>query len=182
MNTPGTIPVEMSEHMWTRVIHRRSGRAFTLIELLVVMVVISIVAGSVVVCLQGRQDAHGLRAAGKDLAAALRFAGAEARLRQMAHRIAFSVDLDGYRIEAQDAATLTFEPIKGVGGEMKHWGPDIRVAAVTANGSRLDPPPDSLEFSRDGHGFAGDIQLQGRNAQTIKIEVTGGANQVNICE
>jgi general secretion pathway protein H len=158
------------------------GRAFTLIELLVVVVIISIIAGSVVVCLQGRQDAYGLKAAGKDLAAALRFAATQARLRQTAHRIAFSVDRGGYRIEAQDTSTLRYEPIKGVGGEMKQLGPNVSLAAVVANGGGLDSRPANLDFSPDGRGFAGDVHLQGRNGQTIRIEVIGETNQVNVCE
>ena len=157
-------------------------QGFTFIEMLIVVLLIAILAGTVVVSLHGRRETHALKVAAKDLAAAIRFAATEARVRQSPHRLAFNEDLRSYRVEVAASGTLSFEPAKGLAGVAKPLVEGVRIASVSPVRGQLGPLPTDLQFNPDGGGFLGWIELQSKNGRSVKIEVMPETGQVHIHE
>lgn len=155
-------------------------QAFTLIEMLLVIVLISIVSGSLVVSLSGRQDTHSLSVAAKDLATAIRFTAAEARIKHSPHRIAFHDEFRAYRIEATPhGSNGSFAPVGGLAGAMKRFAKRVRVTSVSAAGGSTDHTSNELVFLPDRRGFDGSIELQNQAGETVRIEVLRETAQVN---
>jgi type II secretion system protein H len=147
------------------------GAAFTLVELLLVVVLMSILAGSVVVSLSGRTEKYALRATADDLAAAVRFASAHARLEQRPHRVVFSDDRRAFWIESRDEATAEYRALAGMPGAPRRLSQDVRVARVVAADDTGAGEVSALSFYPDGAGFFGRIELVARDQSAMTIAV-----------
>lgn len=161
---------------------RAGWRAFTLVEMLLAVVMIGILAGAVVVTLHGRRDTYALESAAKDLAAAIRFAVAEAKFKRSLHRVALSDDLRSYRVEFVPNGKTDFRAAKGMAGAARRLADGVWIASVDVGDRWIDPLRTRLEFGPTGGGFAGAIELQNRGGATIRIEVVAGSGQVHVRE
>ena len=160
---------------------RATGRlAFTLVELLLVLALLAILTASLTVSLSGRQDHYAIRMAAEDLAAAVRFAVAQARLRQVPHRLVFCDGAGGFRVEAADPqAKDGYVPASGRAGRQQLLAGGVRVVGVSEDGVETAVPK-SLEYQPDGAGFRGRIRLENKRGETISIEVAPLTGQVHI--
>jgi len=153
---------------------------FTLVEILLVVVLMSVMAGAVVVSLRGRQDAHVLEVTANDLAAAIRFAATEARLRGTAQRIVFSADHGQYSVERERPDDQEFTRVGGLAGTRHRLAAGVRIRAMGHGRQAMASLPVVLEFDGHGGGFAGWIELVNRLGETIRIEVTAETQQVYV--
>jgi type II secretion system protein H len=154
---------------------------FTYVEMLVVLALIGILAGAVVVSLQGRSQTFALKTATKNLSAALRFAREEARLRQRPHRLVFSEDLNAYRVEsAESVDTLEFTAVKGRAGAMWQMPRGVRVTGVSKDGQSIELASVAVGFGPDGSGFSGLIELVNDQGEMMRIEVIGETGQIHV--
>jgi prepilin-type N-terminal cleavage/methylation domain-containing protein len=156
---------------------------FTLAEMLIVMVIIAVLAGGVVVSLQGRHDDYALQMAAKDLAAALNCAISRSKLRSVPHRLAFYDNMKGYRVEAVRAGTpVDFSPVEGRAGILKNLPEGVEITTVLFDGQQIDRLPESFEFASNGEGFSGLIELKNRAEQVRRIRVAAKTGQVHVIE
>lgn len=164
--------------------HDSCFNGFTLIEMLIVLVLVGLMAGSVVVSLEGRQELYSLRASGKELAAALSYAARQARLLGRPHRLV--IDSEGrYAVERLAAdGSGNYEVVEGLAGTARALGKGVKVAiepgsagmgAIEQAGSRF------LAFTPDGRGFEGELVVR-RDKETLRIRVSGATGQVHILE
>jgi len=161
----------------------KSRTAFTYVEMLVVLVLIGMLAGAAVVSLRGRTQTFALRTATKDLAAALRHAQEEARLRQCPHRVVFSEDTSAYRVEsAPHADPADFTAARGRAGRMCPLPRGVHVAAVRVNGREIDLDSVALEFGPGGPLFSGHVRLVNDAGEVAWIEVVRGTGQIHVRE
>ena len=161
---------------------RQIRQAFTLIEMILVMVILAAITGALAVSWTGAEDRHKLRAAAKDLAAAIRFSASEARLRQLPHRVTFNETFTAYRVEkAVSRDGRRFEPARGQGGRLKALVESIRIESTSADGHALKPLPEALVYDACGSGFHGEIRLRNRRGEDVGIRVTS-TGQVHVAE
>jgi len=164
---------------WRR--RRPIPRAFTLIELFVVVVVLSILAGSVVVALHGRGDTYALDASVRDLSAAIRFAVTEARLQHRRVRVHSPDQWRSYRVEVLGAQGQ-YQPAGGMAGVARALPGDVTVTAITEARASAAPLPDSLVFEPTGNGFAGTVRLSSRGGSSVDVTIVPGSGQVHVSE
>jgi len=161
----------------------RADPAFTLVEMLLVVVLLATLTGTLAVSLRGRVDRHALRIAGKDLAAAVRFSVAEARLNRLPYRVAFHDNWTCYRVErAKSAAGSEYVPVRSLAGQMKAFAKQVRIAGASTDGQPLESVPEALPQYPDGNGFHGEIRLANRAGETLTIKVAPVTGQVRIVE
>ena len=161
---------------------RQARQAFTLIEMILVMVILASLTGALAVSWTGAEDRHKLRAAAKDLAAAIRFSATEARLRQVPHRVTFNETFTVYRVEkAVSHEGRRFEPARGQGGRLKALVEGIRIESTLADGHEPKPLPEALVYDSYGSGFHGEIRLRNRRGESIGIRVAS-SGQVHVAD
>jgi len=161
----------------------RADSAFTLVEMLLVVVLLATLTGTLAASLSGRVDRHALRIAGKDLAMAVRFSVAEARLKRLPHRVAFHDHWTSYRVEkAESGAGREYTPVRSLAGQVKTLAKQVRVAGVSTDGRLLESLPEALPQYPNGNGFRGEIQLANRAGETLTIKVLPVTGQVRIVE
>jgi prepilin-type N-terminal cleavage/methylation domain-containing protein len=157
--------------------------AFTLVEMLLVLLVISVMAGAAVVNLRGRQDGHALRAAAKDLAAAMQFAAARAEAEDCPYRVALDDKLQSFQVECLRPGSAGFVGAEGMAGAKKAMARGVTVDAIAPASPDASPPEDktaALYFLPDGGGFAGSVKLKNRAAEVVHIDVLPGTRQIHV--
>ncbi len=157
--------------------------AFTLVEMLLVLVLLATLTGTMAVSLGGRQDRHAIRVCAKDLATAIRFCAAQARLKGQSHRVAFYEGASAYRVEAADAVQGDdFVPVYGQAGRKRTLVKGVEVTAISTEDRELDVDDltDVLTFRPKGNNFHGKIELRNRKDEAITIEVLPTTAQVHI--
>ncbi len=160
---------------------RRGG--FTLVELLLVVVLIGVLAGAVAVSFAGRQDDQALRLAAADLAAAIRYASEQASVTGKAHRLVFEDAMRSYRVEElSGVGGSEFKRVRGRAGMFKRVGEGVRVAGVIERAGDLPRVERAVLFEAAGGGFAGRLQLVGRDDLRVWVEVAAETRQVRVVE
>lgn len=159
-------------------------RAFTLVELLVVLVLIGVMASSVIVALDNREDGHALRVAADDLATAIRFASREADVTQRPHRLVFANDMRSYWVEiVSGSARLEYVPVRGVAGRPRPLAKSVSIVSILpADQVVTGPTIKMLDFASGGTKFAGDIRLSTGTKRTLVVEVAAKTGQVHVVE
>ena len=154
---------------------------FTLAEMIVVLVVLGILAGSAVVSLRGRRERQALQAAAREVAAVLRLARGEAEMSRRTCRIAFDANLRAYHVESQ-GPDGQYRPLPGKAGKPRSLADRVRVQAVVVDGTKVEPPPEALEFLPSGRGFHGRIELTDGHGRIRAVEMFNGTGQVRVLD
>lgn len=157
----------------------RSG--FTLIEMMLVVLIISILAGSLAANLQGRKDSQALRVGAEDLAAAVRFAAAQAATQGRCVQVALLHEGRAFEVQALDEKGVA-QPLAGLTGSHREFARQVHVDRVERNDqARTDGPVDAIAFG-GGRDFAGWIELVDGLGQSRRIEVADATAQVRIVD
>ena len=176
----------MQNHMpWNKRSLEGGIAAFTLVEMLLVLVLLATLTGTMAVSLGGRQDRHAIRVCAKDLATAIRFCAAQARLKGRPHRLAFYDGLRAYRVETIDTQSgQDFVPVYGQAGRKRTLVKGVEVTAISTEDRELDLADltEILTFDPNGSSFHGKIELRNRKDEAITIEVLPTTAQVHIDE
>ena len=159
------------------------GKAFTLVEMILVLVLIGILASSVVVSFEGRQETHALRSAAQDLAATIRFAVREAAVANQSHRVVFDDAMSSYWVETVAAGTKhEYKPVRGWAGQGRRLNEGVTLVGVSSDGMTVEARAEALEFLPGGSGFYGVIELKSRDDELVRIEVLEETGQVHVVE
>lgn len=159
----------------------RSVCAFTLVEMLIVVVIITVLAGGVVVSLQGRYDVHALDLAAKDLASTISYGIRQSTIRQTDHRLAFYDRMRTYRVEMRVSPfTEEFVPVAGRAGMTRSLPEGVQITGITRDGQDIEPLPEVLSWGGGDSGFYGVIELADRQAGIARIEVVPRTGQVHV--
>ena len=147
------------------------------------MVFIAILSAGIVASLCGRRHSYELRVTTNDLAAAIRFACSEARLRHRPHRVAFEETGRSYRVEAAAACPPDlFKPVKGMAGKPRIIADDVRISVVRPGHTQKEPLPESLIFGAEEPDFCGRVHLESVTGELAQIEVAPVTGQVHVFE
>lgn len=122
--------------------NKRNG--FTLIEVLVVLVMLAIIAGTVAFNMSGSMKATKIRAASKDLVAALRYTRSQAVVKHAEQRLVIDVENKSY--QAPGKKKVTFPE----GMELKVFAAESEVPSDSQAGFR---------FFSDGSSTGGRVTL-----------------------
>ena len=145
------------------------------------LTILGVLMAGLSLSLAGRDDSAALRSAAKDLAAAVRYAAAQARLHQMPHRVAFYEEAAEYRVEIADARSAEgFSPVAGQAGRKHVLTHGVRVIGVIETGGQMIPVPRVIEYTPQGMGFSGTIHLANRKDETLVIEVIAQTGQTYV--
>lgn len=121
---------------------KRNG--FTLIEVLVVMVMLAVIAGTVAFNMTGSLKSAKIRAASKDLVAALRYTRSQAVIKHEEQRLMINVENKSYQAPGKDAVTFP------EGMELKVYAAESEVPSEREAGFR---------FFSDGSSTGGRVTL-----------------------
>lgn len=158
-------------------------RGFTLIELLLVLVVLGVLAGGVVVSLTGRRQAYELETAAKDVATALSYAQANARLNSRPYRVVFGEQGDNIQIETQRSTEASdWQAAIGVPGRRHRMAGDVRVLATGHAEAMQTQGPYVVEFSAAGAASIDRLVLANTQRQAITIQIMLATGQVEVSE
>ena len=157
-------------------------RAFSLAELLIVLVILSTMAGGVMVAVSGRQESFALSTAAKDLASAIRFARQAAVQEHKSFRLVFGDLGQGFRIEetASPAGSSDFKPAPGGAGAWRWFAKGVRIVKITDAMQMGGESPQSITFNPDETGFQGALILENQQKDLLTIEVRNVPGQVEI--
>jgi type II secretory pathway pseudopilin PulG len=140
-----------------------------------VVLLMGIVAGAAVVNLKDRQDSYALGAAARDLAAAIRFAAAQARIEGVRYRLMWDGETNGYRVEVRRVGQSEWTPAEGLVGLPRRLAKGVSVSEVR-RGDEMTT--DGMEFEPDGSGWWGVIELRSRSGQVMNIRIMPWTGQV----
>lgn len=157
-------------------------RGFTLVELMVVIIVVSILTAVMVPQFTGTHEEELLRAAGRDLVGAMKYASSQAVTRHQIHRLHIDPRRGEFWLEAE-TKFRDFERISEGAGHM-----DERITVfVRASSAALEPgtfeappslpeeddsiPPEVIRFRADGTADGREIDLRDRSGFGLRLRV-----------
>ena len=134
---------------------RRSARGFTLIEIVVVVALIAVLTGIIAAVISGGLGSAKVRAASKDLVAALRSTRAAAVVGRESQVLVLDVERRAYRVPGRDWVELP---------------KDMEVDMLTAAQEQIDDSQGQIRFFPDGSSTGGNIELR-RGEALWRIEI-----------
>ncbi len=157
-------------------------RGFTLVELMVVIIVVSILTAVMVPQFTGTHEEELLRAAGRDLVGAMKYASSQAVTRHQVHRLHIDPRKGAFWLEAE-TRFRDFERISEGAGRM-----DERItvfvrssrAVLETGTSEIPPPlpeegdpvpPEVIRFRADGTADGREIELRDRSGFGLRLVV-----------
>jgi len=156
---------------------------FTLVELLLVLVVLAVLAGGVVVALAGRRQTYELQTAAKDLATALEYAHANARLNNRPYRVLLAAEGNDIQIETVDPKNNGgFTPARGIPGRTYRFARGVSVVAIHKGGISQTEGPFVIQYPPGDEGGVGQIDLVNSQGQRVKLEVALVTGFVTVSE
>jgi general secretion pathway protein H len=134
---------------------RRAARGFTLIEIIVVVALMALLTGIIAAVISGGLGSSRVRAASKDLVAALRSTRAQAVVQRESQVLVLDVERRAYQAPGRDWVELP--------GEME-------LSMLTAAEEQLDDNTGQIRFFPDGSSTGGHIELS-RGEAVWRIEI-----------
>jgi general secretion pathway protein H len=134
---------------------RRAARGFTLLEIIVVVALIALLTGIIAAVISGGLGTAKVRAASKDLVAALRSTRAQAVVRRESQVLVLDVERRAYRAPGRDWIELP---------------KDMELSMLTASEEQLDDSQGQIRFFPDGSSTGGNIELS-RGEALWRIEI-----------
>ena len=150
-----------------------------MIELLLVVLIVSILASSLAVSLQGRKDVQALRVGSEDLAAAVRLAASRAASDGWIVQVALLNDGRAFQVQVVDEQGVS-QPLAGMAGARRQFAREVRVARLERRSGKAQPA-EVIAFG-GGDDFAGSIELTDGLGNSRRIEVADATAQVRIIE
>ena len=144
----------------------RRQRGFSLLEIVVVIVLIAIMATVIAMSVTGGLDSARVRAASRDVAAALRYTRGQAIVHHEQRTLAFNVDERSYQMPDKDPVHLP----KGMEMEL-----------LTAQSEMLDEGVGQIRFYPDGSSGGGRVTLM-RGEARWEIEVEWLTGKVRLLD
>ena len=142
--------------MAARVRSRRgAARGFTLIEIMVVVALIAVLTGVIAAVISGGLGSARVRAASKDLVAALRSTRAMAVVQRESQVLVLDVERRAYQAPGRDWVELP---------------KDMEMSMLTAADEQLDEGKGQIRFFPDGSSTGGNIELS-RGEALWRIEI-----------
>ena len=163
----------------TPAVDHRNCRGFTLVEMILVLVIMGVFAGMAAVSFQGRRSAQGLRVAADDVAAAIRYASTEARVRSVPHRVSFDARSASYKVEVWSSDEDAFGPVRGLPGRSRALPEGIRPPRIKASTRASADTEEEVQFGPDRH-FAGTVEFVDRANRRLEIRVAPMTSQVTV--
>lgn len=146
-----------------------ASHGFTLLELMVVMVIVSVLAGAVLIRFDGAFAGMELRSASRDLASALRYARGRAIATQRETGVAIDVEERRYRILGTDD------------GRVRSFSGKIHVDLLTDRSSFISETEGAIRFFADGSSTGGDIRLTSdAGGYVVQIEWLTGRVRIGV--
>lgn len=134
---------------------RRGARGFTLIEILVVVALVAVLTGVIAAVVSGGLGGAKVRAASKDLVAALRSTRALAVTGRESQVLVLDVERRAYKAPGRDWVELP---------------KDMELSMLTAAEEQLDSNQGQIRFFADGSSTGGNIELS-RGDALWRIEI-----------
>lgn len=134
---------------------QRAARGFTLIEIIVVVALIAVLTGVIAAVISGGLGSAKIRAASKDLVAALRSTRATAVVKRESQVLVLDVERRAYKAPGRDWVELP---------------KDMEMSMVTAADEQLDEGQGQIRFFPDGSSTGGNIELS-RGEALWRIEI-----------
>ena len=134
----------MTDHAGRRVAHLRRVQGFTLIEIIAVVALIGIATTMVLVTTGTGLEAARMRAAGKELAAALRYTRTQAIVKGESQALVVNVEARTYEAPGRDAVELPKQ---------------LELKLLTAAQEQVSDGVGGIRFFPDGASTGGHIEL-----------------------
>lgn len=134
---------------------RRAARGFTLLEIIVVVALIAVLTGIIAAVISGGLGSSRVRAASKDLVAALRATRAQAVVQRESQVLVLDVERRAYKAPGRDWVELP-------GG--------MELSMLTAAQEQIGDSQGQIRFFADGSSTGGNIELS-RGEALWRIEI-----------
>lgn len=144
-------------------------RGFTLVEMILAIVLISIMAGSIVLSIPGRHQKKALSEAVNDLVLALNYGTAEAGIRGVRYQIEFMDDRKGYCIQSWSEQEGKYIAALDNRWAEKRFCRDVQIAELVF-GEQKDVM--QYELGDMAKGVSGKVVLKNTNGDSLTIDLS----------